>query len=74
MFHAANLIRYAFLNVPINITHPMYQIPLIRPKFVQWELEQGYKYMHLGLIQFGVNPLVRTSLNLAFLVCVIDSP
>jgi len=33
-FCAANLIRYAYVNVPINLTQPMYQIPLIKPEDV----------------------------------------
>ena len=51
----------------------MHQMSLIKPKDVQWGLEQGYKYVHLGLIKYCINPLVRPSLNVSFLACVIDS-
>lgn len=33
----------------------------------------GYKYIHIGLIQFGINPLVRPGLNNACLTCVLDT-
>jgi len=72
-FCATNIIRYAFVNVHIILTQRMYQMPLIKLEDVQWGLEQGYKYVHLGLIQFGINPLIRPSLNVSCLACVIDS-
>ena len=49
-FRATNLIRYASINATINITQPVYQIPLIKPEYVQWGLEKGYKYVLLGPI------------------------
>lgn len=46
---------------------------LIKPEDFQWGLEKGHKYVHLGLIQFGIKPLIRPGLNVSFLACVLDS-
>jgi hypothetical protein len=35
--------------------------------------ENGYEYIHIGLIQFGINPLVRPGLDTSVLTCIIDS-
>lgn len=36
-------------------------------------MENEYRYIHIGLIQFGINPLVRPGLNTSCLSCVIDT-
>jgi hypothetical protein len=61
-FCASTLIRYSSVNIPINLQQPIYQIPLIKPDDIEWGLEHNYKYVHLGLLQFGINPLVDQAL------------
>ena len=51
----------------------VYQIPLIKSEDVQWGIEHGYNYIHIGMIQFGINPLVRPGLNTSCLTCVLDT-
>jgi hypothetical protein len=72
-FRATTLIRYCSTNVPLSLGQNVYQIPMIQQVDIDWGLENGYKYVHLGLIQFGINPLVRPGLNTSALCCVIDS-
>jgi hypothetical protein len=72
-FRATTLIRYCSNNVPLSLGQSVYQIPLIQQADIDWGLEHGYKYVHLGLIQFGINPLVRPGLDTSVLTCIIDS-
>ncbi|RAZ93366.1 hypothetical protein DK853_40645, partial [Klebsiella oxytoca] len=51
----------------------MYQVPLINREDVEWGLENSYKYIHIGLVKFGINPIVGPGLNTSFLICVLDS-
>ena len=51
----------------------MYQVPLIKKEYIEWGLEHGYRYIHIGMIQFGINPLVRPGLNTSCLTCVLDT-
>lgn len=46
---------------------------MIHKEDVEWGLENGFKYIHIGLIQFEINPLVRPRLNTSCLTCVLDS-
>lgn len=72
-FKASTLFRYCSYNVPLSLGQSVYQIPLIQQSDIDWGLEHGFKYVHLGLIQFGINPLIRPGLNTSILSCVIDS-
>lgn len=72
-FRATTLIRYCSVNVPISLGQTKYQIPLIQQADIDWGLEHGYEYIHIGLIQFGINPLVRPGLDTSALLCIIDS-
>ena len=72
-FKATTLIRYCSVNIPISLGQTKYQIPLIQQSDIDWGLQHGYEYIHIGLIQFGINPLVRPGLNANVLLCVIDS-
>ena len=49
-FRATTLIRYCSHNVPLSLGQSVYQIPLIQQADIDWGLEHGYKYVHLGLI------------------------
>ena len=40
---------------------------------MQWGIEHGYNYIHIGMIQFVINPLVRPGLNTSCLTCVLDT-
>jgi len=71
-FCASTLIRYCSNNVPLSLGQSVYQIPLIQQSNRDWGLEHGFKYVHLGLIQFGINPLVRPGLNTYVLNCIKD--
>lgn len=57
-FRATTLIRYCSVNVPLSLGQNVYQIPIIKQEDIEWGSEHGYKYVHLGLLQFGINPLV----------------
>lgn len=72
-FKASTLFRYCSYNVPLSLGQSVYQIPLIQQSDIDWGLEHGFKYVHLGLIQFGINPLIRPGLNTYVLSCAIDS-
>ena len=72
-FRSSTLIRYCSQNVSLSPGQSVYQIPLIQQADIDWGLEHGYKYVHLGLIQFGINPLVRPSLDTYVLNGIIDS-
>jgi hypothetical protein len=65
--------RYCSVNVPISLGQSVYQIPLIQQADIDWGLANGYEYIHIGLIQFGINPLVRPGLDTSVLTCIIDS-
>lgn len=72
-FRASTLFKYCSHNVPLSLGQSVYQIPLIQQSDIDQGLENGYKYVHLGLIQFGINPLVRPGLDTSVLSCIIDS-
>ena len=36
-------------------------------------MSHGYEYIHIGLIQFGLNALVRPGLDISALLCILDS-
>lgn len=72
-FCPTTLFRYCSSNVPISLGQTVYLIPLIHQEDIEWGLQNGYKYVHLGLIQFGINPLVRPGLDTSVLTCIIDS-
>jgi len=72
-FRVESLFCCCSVNIPIDINKPIYQVPLLQKEDTEWGLEDGYKYIHLGLIQFGINPLVHPGLKVSFLACVIDS-
>jgi hypothetical protein len=72
-FKATTLIRYCSVNVPISLGQSVYQVPLIQEADIDWGLSHGYEYIHIGLIQFGINPLVRPGLDTSVLTCIIDS-
>jgi hypothetical protein len=72
-FRATTLIRYCSINVPLSLGQNVYQIPIIKQEDIDWGLEHGYKYVHLGLLQFGINPLIRPGLDTSALCCVLDS-
>jgi len=72
-FKATTLIRYCSVNVSISLGQSVFQIPLIQQADIDWGLEHGYEYIHIGLIQFGINPLVRPDLDTSVLTYVIDS-
>lgn len=61
------------MNIPISTGQSIYQIPLIQPENIKWGLENGYRYIHIGIIQFIINPLVRPDLNTSCLTCVLDT-
>lgn len=46
---------------------------MIKQEDINLGLSHGYHYVHIGLIYFGVNPLVRPGINVSCLTCVIDS-
>ena len=72
-FRAAQLFRFTSVNIPISTGQSVYQIPLIQPENIKWGLENGYRYIHICIIQFGINPLVRPGLNTSCLTCVLDT-
>lgn len=72
-FRASTLFRYCSHNVPLSLGQSVYQIPLIQQSDIDWGLEHGFKFVHIGLIQFRINPLVRPGLNTSVLSCIIDS-
>ena len=67
------MFRFTSVNIPISVGQDVYQIPLINREDIQWGLEHGYKYVHIGMIQFGINPLVRPGLNTSCLTCMLDT-
>jgi hypothetical protein len=50
-----------------------YEIPLITLENIEWGLGHKFLYVHTGLLQFGLNPLVRPGLNISPMYCIIDS-
>ena len=72
-FKAAQLFRFTSVNIPVSTGQDVYQIPLIKPEDIEWGLSKGYRYIHLGMLQFGINPLVRPGLNTSCLACVLDT-
>ena len=40
---------------------------------IDWARKQGYKYVHLGAIRLGLNPLVRPFLNVSSLCVAVDT-
>jgi hypothetical protein len=72
-FKAATLIRYCSVNIPISLGQSKYQLPLIQQEDIEWGLKHGFEYIHIGLIQFGLNALVHPGLNTHALLCIIDS-
>ena len=57
-FKSAQLFRFTSVNLPIFVDQFVYQIPFIKSEDVQWGIEHGYNDIHIGMIQFGINPLV----------------
>jgi hypothetical protein len=57
-FRAATLIRYCSVNILISLGQSKYQLPLIQQEDIEWGLKHGFEYIHIGLIQFGLNALV----------------
>ena len=72
-FKASTLFWYCSHNVPLSLGQSVYQIPLIQQSDIDWGLEHGFKFVHIGLIQFRINPLVIPGLNTSVLSCIIDS-
>jgi hypothetical protein len=72
-FKAATLIRYCSVNILISLGQSKYQLPLIQQEDIEWGLKHGFEYIHIGIIQFGLNALVRPGLNTHALLCIIDS-
>jgi len=72
-FRATQLFRFTFVDIPISTGQKVYQVPLIKREDIEWGLEHGFKYIHIGMIQFGINPLVRLGLNTSCLTCVQDT-
>jgi len=72
-FHATTLFRFSSVKVPVSVGQSVYQIPLIRKEDVEWGLSHDYKYIHIRLIQFGINPLVQPGLDNSCLTCVLDT-
>lgn len=72
-FKSATLIRYCSVNIPISLGESKYQLPLIQEQDIEWGLSHGYEYIHIGLIQFGLNALVRPGLDISALLCILDS-
>lgn len=72
-FRSATLIRYCSVNIPISLGQSKYQLPLIQSEDIEWGLSHGFEYIHIGLIQFGLNALVRPGLDISALMCILDS-
>lgn len=67
------MFRFSSVNIPISSGQEVYQIPLIKQEDIAWGLKNDYKYVHIGMVQFGINPLVRPGLNTSCLTCIIDT-
>ena len=57
-FRAASLFLFTSVNIPISLSQSVYQIPLIKRDDIEWGMENGYNYIHIGLIHFDINSLV----------------
>jgi len=72
-FRTIQLFRFTSVNIPISTGQLVYQIPLIKKDDIEWGLENGYKYVHIGMIQFSINLVIRPSLSTSCLTCVLDT-
>ena len=55
-----------------NADQPVH-INLLEHSQIDWARKQGYKYVHLGAIRLGLNPLVRPFLNVSSLCVAVDT-
>ena len=49
-FRAAQLFRFTSVNIPISTGQSVYQVLLIKKEYIEWGLEHGYSYIHIGMI------------------------
>jgi hypothetical protein len=56
-----------------SITHQRETINLLNEKLLEEHIKQGFRYIHLGLIQVAVKPLHKLGLNTPILLVLRDS-
>ena len=56
----------------IQLTKPFETIQLLSQKSIQKHLARNYKYIHVGLVQVGIKPLIKEGLNTFILAVLRD--
>lgn len=72
-YFASSQIQLHFVDVSFTSQDEPTQIPLLEKSQIYWAKSQGFKYFHLGTIRFGLNVLIRPSMNINSLCVVIDT-
>ena len=70
---AAQHFRVSSVDIAFTDADNPVHINLLDRSQIDWAQKQGYKYVHLGAIRLGLNPLVRPFLNVSSLCVAVDT-
>ena len=68
-YKSATQIKVSSIDVSFTDSDKPIRINLIDKAQIDWDIEEGYHYAHVGAIKLGLGPLVRPYLTVSSLCC-----